>query len=165
MEKTCDYRKTWTEYGANPMKCIMDVSKNMRYLMERRLSETGLTSTQGRILGYIFMENRKGHDVFQRDIEELFRIRRSSVTSVLQLLEKKGLLRRESVPEDARLKKLVLTEDGRKLQQGSIHYMDTLEREIRNVFTEDELNIFFIYMNKVDEKVLNLYYGKEETDD
>lgn len=165
MDKIHDCKKSWTEHGANPMKCMLDISKSMRRLMERRLAETGLTPIQSRILGYIFVEESKGNYVFQRDIEELFRIRRSSVTSVLQLLEKKGLLRRESVPEDARLKKLVLTEKGWKLQQGTFHYLNALEQEIREIFTEEELGTFFDYMNRIDERVLNLYYSKEETND
>ena len=37
---------------------------------------------------------------------------RSTVTGVVKLMERKGLIRRESVSSDARLKKLVLTEKG-----------------------------------------------------
>lgn len=165
MDKIHDYKKSWTEHGENPMKCIMDISKSMRRLLERRLSETGLTPIQSRILGYIFMAESEGSYVFQRDIEELFRIRRSSVTSVLQLLEKKGLLRRESVPEDARLKKLLLTEEGWRLQRCTFHYLYALEQNIREIFTEEELKTFFAYMNRMDERILELYHSEEETND
>ncbi len=160
-----NYKQSWIEHGVNPVKCVMDVGKNMKRLMEQRLSQTGLTPIQSRILGHIFIEEAMGNYVFQRDIEEIFRIRRSSVTSVLQLLEKKGLLRRESVEEDARLKKLVLTEEGWNLQKYTVHYLNTLEQEIRNIFTEEELKIFFDYMNRIDEKLLNLYDSEEETND
>lgn len=165
MEKTYDYKQSWIEYGANPMKCVLDVGKNMKRLMEHRLSKEEMTPIQSRILGYIFLETTRERAVFQRDIEEIFRIRRSSVTSVLQLLEKKGLLRRESVPDDARLKKLVLTEEGWELQQCTFHHLSELEQSVREVFTEEELNTFFSYMNRIDEKILSLYYSKEETND
>lgn len=164
-ENSCNYKQSWIEHGANPIECVMDVGKNMKRLMEQRLSRTGLTPIQSRILGHIFMEETMGNYVFQRDIEEIFRIRRSSVTSVLQLLEKKGLLRRESVEEDARLKKLVLTEEGWNLQKYTVHYLNTLEQEIKEIFTEEELKIFFGYMNRIDEKLLNLYHSEEETND
>ena len=49
--------------------------------------------------------------VFQRDIEREFSITRSTVTNILQLMERKGYIERRSVPQDARLKKLVLTEE------------------------------------------------------
>ena len=43
--------------------------------------------------------------MFQRDVEQVFSLSRSTATGILQQLEEKGLLRRESVPSDARLKK------------------------------------------------------------
>ena len=42
----------------------------------------------------------------------LFKLRRSTVSSQLNTLEKRGLIQRVAVPHDARLKKLVLTEKG-----------------------------------------------------
>ncbi len=50
--------------------------------------------------------------MFQRDIEREFSITRSTVTNILQLMERKGYIERRSVPQDARLKQLVLTEEG-----------------------------------------------------
>lgn len=156
MEKSYDYKQSWIEHGANPMKCVLDVGKNMKRLLEQRMAKEDMTPIQSRILGYIFLEESKGNAVFQRDIEEIFRIRRSSVTSVLQLLEKKGLLRRESVPEDGRLKRLVLTEEGWKFQNCTFHHLNALEQNVREVFTEEELKMFFSYMNRIDEKISSL---------
>lgn len=48
--------------------------------------------------------------MFQRDIEKAFSISRSTVTVTLQLMEKNGLICRESVAQDARLKRIVLTQ-------------------------------------------------------
>lgn len=166
METGYDRQELWeSTHGGAPIKCMLDVGKTLKRLMEQRLSETEMTPIQTRILGYISMEERKGSCVFQRDIEEMFRIRRSSVTSVLQLLEKKGLLRRESVPEDARLKKLVLTEKGCKQQEWCIHQVSTMEKEVREIFTEEELRTFFSYMSRIDKRIFQLYCSKEETDD
>ena len=66
-----------------------------------------LTGKNGWIIAYIARNSDR--DVFQRDIEEEFSIRRSTVSSIVQLMEKKGFITRESVGHDARLKKLVLT--------------------------------------------------------
>ncbi len=62
--------------------------------------EYGISSMQAKILGYIFHQAPK-RDIFQKTIEEEFDIRRSSVTSVLSLMEKNGLIERVSVCEDA----------------------------------------------------------------
>ena len=103
--------------------------------------------------------------MYQRDIEEVFRIKRSSVTSVLQLLEKKGLILRESVPEDARIKKLTLTDAAREIHVHVDESLVRMEQEIRSLFTEEEFQNFLEYMNRIDQKAMELHYGKEGNDD
>ena len=56
---------------------------------------------------------RQGRDVYQRDIEQWFNIRRSSVTAILQGMEQDGFITRSAVAKDARLKRLIATEKGR----------------------------------------------------
>ena len=69
-----------------------------------------LSGARGMVLGDIVRANRSGRDVYQRDIEQWFNIRRSSVTAMLQGLEQDGFITRCSVEKDARLKRLVATE-------------------------------------------------------
>lgn len=68
-----------------------------------------ITGSNGWILGYL--AEHEDEDVYQKDIEEKFCVTRSTVSKVLKGMESKGLLRRESVSSDARLKRLVLTEE------------------------------------------------------
>ena len=166
MEKTYNRRESWEkEHGGAPVKCILDVSKNIRYYFDLAVSANGLTSIQTRILGHLRCAEETGKSVFQRDIEEVFRIKRSSVTSVLQTLEKKGLIIRESVPEDARVKKLLLTEKAKQLQAGTYHELRAMEQEMRSLFTEEEFEKFLEYMGRIDQKAMELYCNKEETND
>ena len=65
------------------------------------------------MLGDIVRANRNGRDVYQRDIEQWFNIRRSSVTALLQGMEQDGFITRCAVEKDARLKRLVATDKGR----------------------------------------------------
>lgn len=67
-----------------------------------------VTGTHGYIVGYL--KSREGEDVFQRDVEKHFSMRRSTASSILALMEKNGLIERQSVSCDARLKKIVLTD-------------------------------------------------------
>ena len=157
-----DRRESWEkEHGGAPVKCILDVSKNIRYFLDHAMSENGLTSIQSRILGYLRQEQEKGRIVFQREIEDVFRIKRSSVTSVLQTLEKKELIIRDSIPEDARVKKLVLTENARKLQACTYHALGEMEQGVRSLFTEEEFRQFLDYMHRIDKKTIELYCEKE----
>ena len=57
-----------------------------------------VTAMHGWILAYLY--NCRDREVFQRDIERAFSITRSTVTNILQLMEKKGYIRRMSVPQD-----------------------------------------------------------------
>lgn len=73
----------------------------------------GISSVNAQILQ--FLAEREGEDVFQRDIEEAFSIRRSTVSKIVQLMETKGLIEREAVDRDARLKRLKLTDKARRI--------------------------------------------------
>lgn len=166
MDKKYNRRESWeNEHGGAPIRCVLDVSKNLRYFFDQRMSENGLTSIQTRVLGHLRMEEMKGKSVFQRDIEDVFRIKRSSVTSVLQTLEKKGLICRESVPGDARMKKLILTDAARKMQTCTYHALNNMEQEMKALFTEEEFLSFLDYMSRIDQKAFELYDSKEEKND
>ena len=158
MTQKYDRSESWEkEHGGAPVKCILDVSKNIRYFFDLAMSENGLTSIQSRILGHLRHAEEEGRCVFQREIEEVFRIKRSSVTSVLQTLEKKELIIRESIPNDARVKKLVITEKARKLQVGTYRALGEMEQEMRSLFSEEEFKQFLDYMNRIDKKAIELY--------
>ena len=68
-----------------------------------------VTTVQGWVICFIY-DQCKAKNVFQRDIENELDIRKSSATTLLQRMEKNGFLVREPLPNDARWKKLVLTQ-------------------------------------------------------
>ena len=90
------------------VKTLANMLRRQVDKLESNRGIDGVTSTQGRVIGFIV--SKKGKDVFQRDLEEEFSVRRSTATSILQLMERNGFIRREAVDYDARLKKLILTE-------------------------------------------------------
>lgn len=85
------------------------LSHKAKKLMDSKLSDLDLTGVQSRVMHFILERYERG-PVFQRDVETAFLFSRSTATGILQLLEKKGIIRRESVKSDARLKSLVPTE-------------------------------------------------------
>ena len=91
-------------------KEIMCLSNLIKRSFDAALSERGETVTpvQGHVIRYLLRNS--GCDIFQRDIEKAFSYRRSTASTVLGLMEEKGLIERVAVPYDARLKKLVLTD-------------------------------------------------------
>ena len=114
---------------------------------------------QGWIIGYLYRNRVK--EIFQKDLEAEFSIARSTATGILQLMEKKGYLKRESVPHDARLKKLVLTEKGMNTHEQHIKRIHDIEDMLREGLSEEEIQTFFRLIRKMRE---NLEKNHSETD-
>jgi DNA-binding MarR family transcriptional regulator len=113
------------------------------------IAETGmLTGTHGYMIGHIYNNSSNG-DIFQRDLEEAFSIRRSTATGILQLMEKNGLIIREAVAYDARLKKLILTPKAVAIHEAVIEEFDRIEAELAEGLTQEELDIFFHVVNRM----------------
>lgn len=113
------------------------IKKRIDYLSR----ESGLTGFQGYLIGYLITETKK-QDVFQRDVEKHLEISRASVTSILQLLEKNGFIRRESVQNDARLKKIVVTQRGIDADAQIKATLEQLELSMLDGISEEEVAIF-----------------------
>ena len=133
-------------------KKISILSKRMHRAIDKEASKYGITGIQGRIIGFI-SHNSKNRDIFQKDIEEEFDIRRSSVTSVLQLMEKNGFIERVSVSEDARLKKLIITEKGAKIQKNIYDFILNFEKSFRDELSEAEMNMFISLLDRLSNKI------------
>ena len=133
-------------------KAIHMVGNQMKRLFDNAALEYGLTSIQSRMIRYLYLESEK-RDVYQRDIEEEFNIRRSSVSSVLQLLEKKGYIERVSVKKDGRLKKIVLTGTGKLIQEKVHSLIQEGEQSLKDELTEEELNLFMDILSRLSKKL------------
>lgn len=105
------------------------------------------TGVQGWILGYLY-ENQ-GREIFQRDIQEQFSIRRSTVTGILQLMERNGLITRSSVERDARLKKLELTPRGVELHERVERSIRQVEDRLSQCLTPEEKATFLTICEKI----------------
>ena len=86
--------------------------KNME--AKREENEDNLTGMQRWTLG--FLKDHADREVYQRDIEEAFSVSRATASNMLAVMERKGLIERAQVSHDARLKRLVLTEQIRPLR-------------------------------------------------
>jgi len=133
-------------------KKLSMLSRRLHRRIDKEASEYGVTGVQARILGFIYHKSDK-KDIFQKDIEEELDIRRSSVTSVLQLMEKNGHIKRISVLEDARLKKIVLTEKGMEIQRNVYEFILRIEKSLRDELNEDEFNILVSLIDRLAKKI------------
>ena len=107
------------------------------------------TPMHGWIIEYLY--RHRDEPVFQRDIEREFSITRSTVTNILQLMERKGYIRRQSVPQDARLKQLVLTEEGIRLHEKTLLSFHQTDDYVAGLLTEEENAELLRLLNKLRE--------------
>lgn len=106
-----------------------------------------VTGTHGWVIAYLY--HHQDQDMYQKDIEEEFSIRRSTATAILQRMEKNGLIIRRSVAHDARLKKLELTEKAIKVQEQIDLEIAAFEKKLVNGLTEEEIEIFYKIADKL----------------
>ena len=101
-----------------------------------------------------FYENRD-RDIFQKDFEEKFLIRRSTASNMLKLMEKDGYIKRVSVENDARLKKIVLTDKAIKTHTAICRDIAAREKRLRKGLTDEELEAFFRIVEKLKKNMEN----------
>ena len=118
------------------------IDRSISKLLEMRVKEEGLDEIalmHGWILRYLYEHQDK--EIYQKDIEKYFGICRSAVTNIIQTLEKKGYICRASVANDARLKKVMLTEKGRENHEKLGEIFQKMDAQLEEGITEEELNI------------------------
>ncbi|MBQ4065032.1 MAG: MarR family transcriptional regulator [Clostridia bacterium] len=105
------------------------------------------TAVHGWVIRYLY--EHRDRNVYQRDLETRFSVRRSTMTSILQLMEKNGLISREPDEKDGRLKKLILTPLALEIE-GRMHAeIDRLEAKMCEGLTQDELDAFIATAEKI----------------
>lgn len=134
-----------------------DIGFNVRMLsnlirrdVENSRNKMGLVLPKG-INGWAisyFFENRE-KDIFQRDFETKFSIRRSTASNILKTMEQNGFIERKSVDYDARLKKIVLTEKAIKIHKNVIADIKRREKILRKGISEKEINAFLVTLKKL----------------
>lgn len=131
-------------------RCISKLSNQIRRRLDSFSAKSGISGSQGRVLHFILAQPE---DVFQRDIEQEFNMRSPSATELLKMMEKNGLIRRESIARDARLKKIIVTEKAAGLVGHVFPDLEQLERDITKGISPEQLEVFFQVIARMSENL------------
>lgn len=134
------------------IKALNNQIKRMLEKSAIRKNDAGLTGMQYAFLGYLG-EQPPDKDVYQRDIEAEFNIRRSTATGMLQLLEGKGLIERIVVPRDARLKKIILTDRARELEAVAKTNITHIAAKMTEGISQSEMDGFYETLQKISDNM------------
>ena len=127
-------------------RAVGKLSNKLRRQLDMLSSRKELSGSQGRTLHFLLAQTE---DVFQKDIEEEYGIRPSTASQLLKQMEKNGLIVRESVSYDNRLKKIVLTEKALKYKGQVVDDLTRLEETLVQGISQEELNTFFHVIRKM----------------
>ena len=133
---------------------IKRISNLFKREVDRAITDRGieeLTGMQSFVIGYLARNNQR--DVFQKDIEKEFSIRRSTATAMLQLLEKNGYITRVVDSDDARLKKIILTEKALERHKIISQEIDKTEERLYRGLSKEEILTFFKVAEKLKENL------------
>lgn len=121
----------------------------LRDLEQRSRLRAGdlISGVNGMIMGYILTHSDR--EVYQRELEDEFGLTRSTISKVVNLMERKGLIERVPAEHDARQRLLRLTESARelagKIQQESAMVSTRLLKD----FDESEIDALTGYIGRM----------------
>lgn len=113
----------------------------------RSLGIDEATAVHGYILRYL--ADNSDRDVFQKDIEAHMDVGRSSITTVLNIMERNGYIERSSVKSDARLKKITVTEKGRDVSILLTNAICETEKNILAEISESEREMLYSLLLRI----------------
>ncbi len=133
--------------------------RSLQNLISRQLD--GFTSTLGEdmvsgqnlfILKYL-TEN-EGKDLFQCDLEKVLSVTKSTCSKVLSTMQQKGLIDRRGV-EDARYKKIVITEKGKNLVEKFDKFIYAHDESLVKGLTEEQITTFLRCIDVIKSNIQN----------
>jgi len=125
-------------YDQGPIGRLMKVGYTLlRREMQDLLREYGLSHTQWSALGILL--HYPG--ITSSQLEDILMIEKPSVTSLMNGLEKRGLIVRKEDPRDGRSKQLFLTEAGHELAEQTKHFGAAVEEKVREAMADEDLEL------------------------
>ena len=108
-----------------------------------------------------FLSSQKAENVYQKDVEKEFRVKRATVSGLLQRMEKANLLVRVVAEADARRKLLKLTPRALALHNRIENTLLQLEKELEKGINPVERDVFMKVVAQIQENAKNYALEKK----
>lgn len=112
---------------------------------------------QMKIVQYLI--DNESNDIYQRDLEKVLNLRRSTISGILKTMEKHNIIIRSDSKVDARIKKIELSIDSKEFYKKSRCLFKDINSILNRNITTEELDIFYKVIKQMKE---NLNEEKEE---
>lgn len=128
------------------------LSNQMKRKIDSKLNNH-VTNIQMFILRYI---DNTQDDIYQKNIEQVLDIRRSTTTEILNVMEREGLIKRKSIDNDKRKRKIILTSKGKEYVNTCKKTISEIEEALLENITEKEKEVFFNVLEKIKNNINNI---------
>ena len=118
--------------------------------IEGRISKLGFHHSQHRMLMHLA---RYEHIPSQRELADAMGISPAAVTTTLKRLEKDGYILRSATEEDNRCNEIRITQAGLEVIQESRAIFETVDRQMFDGLTPDELATFDALLHRIKENL------------
>lgn len=114
-----------------------------------------LTHVQVHVLLYIYKAQDK---VFQKDIEKHLKVRRSTASQILNILEREEYLLRKRIEADGRMKEIVITNKTLSLIDEMDKHIEKTEKMLVKDVSSEDLKVFFSVIDQIKRNLEEVEY-------
>ena len=127
----------------------LEVKIGKRLFQEAKLQEIKRPPSplQAKILKYIL--DHKEEVVCGKDLENYLHVSKATISEVLMAMEKSAIIKRISIPDDARAKRIVLTDTSLERFQELEKNFQSINEELLHGVSEKELVCFLNVLQKM----------------
>ena len=133
-------------YPKHAARYVSKLSNKLRRKIDAFSSRQDFSGSEGKVLHFILAQSG---DVFQKDVEEEYSLRPSTATELLKKMEKNGLIYRQAMPNDARMKKIIVTDKALQYKDIVMNDFLSLEEELTKGISPKDLDVFFDVIEKM----------------
>lgn len=140
----------------------------IRTQINNQLRAADLTKTQFDVLVFLKTNQLKNREVIQKDLQAHFQVSNPTISSLLDRLEAKDLIKRVVSKKDRRIHDLELTELGTKQIENVRAIIDNAEEAMLKGLSEEEIALGTKFLetivkNLVDEEVTDCAFNSCQT--
>ena len=106
---------------------------------------------QMQIIKYILKHD--GKTIYQRNLEEVFNLRRATISGILKTMEKNNVIIRVCDPNDARGKIVILSDDAKKFFKEKETLFKKIETVLKKDISKEELETFYKVILKMRDNI------------
>ena len=108
---------------------------------------TNISEVQQWILSYLF--DHQDREIFQTDLQQTFDLKPSTISELLERMQKKGLIELVKVKNDGRKKQIHLTKSSLNKASQINQTIKSLEKNLTDGITPAEISAFYQFVAKL----------------